>query len=88
MYCNSKTMGPLPATGVSAACNTAQDLPISGGCSSGGSGPDIALNVDEPFGWNGSSGLTAEWHCGWTSGSSGAVNVSDGLATICCVKHP
>ncbi len=90
MYCNSNVMAN-GATSVSAACNTTQDLPVSGGCSSSGGGVDIALNVDAPFGWNGTVAadiVTAEWNCEWTSASNGAVNVPGAQATICCVKHP
>jgi hypothetical protein len=82
--CYSQTMG-AGDTQVGASCAGSDDLPLAGSCSNRGPGPaDAVLAINEPSGWEISSGMIPGWLCIWTVGGQ-AVNMPNGQATMCCV---
>ena len=88
IYCKTSPLGTTTGT-VTVACDTANDLPLAGACSVGGTTP---LNIAQNGGlntWAGSSTQPAEWHCSWSDATGVTVNnVPTGKAEICCIKHP
>ena len=81
--CNTVTM-PATATEVQAQCTTSDDLPLAGSCSNPGPDLNVTLAVNEPAGWEISSGVVPAWLCAWVAGGQG-VHVQNATATICCV---
>jgi len=90
VYCNVVQManGPTIFT-VSAACNSDQDLPLTGSCASIGGTGNLTLATNGPELWEGMNvGNPANWGCGWINSSGQSVNVPGAAATICCIKKP
>jgi hypothetical protein len=82
--CNTVTMQP-DSRQVEAACTSAEDLPLAGGCSNPGpGGGDAILRVNHPGAWEGSGGMAAGWVCKWTVADQ-AVYVPNAEAWMCCV---
>ena len=87
IYCKS-SIGTTTGT-VTVACDTANDLPLTGSCSVGGTTPLILARNGGLSTWSGPSTQAATWDCSWGD-SSGVIvnNVPTGKAEICCIKHP
>ena len=87
IYCKS-SVGTTTGI-VSVTCDTANDLPLAGSCSVGGT---TALNIAQNGRldtWAGPSTQPAAWDCSWSDASGVRVNnVPTGKAEICCIKHP
>ncbi len=103
LYCRQTTPpGAIAAQGstVTASCDTATDLPLTGGCNLGGDASSLpALMLTESRPDNGgtsegngiwiSTSSPARWRCTWGFLSlPSAVNLPNATATICCIKHP
>jgi hypothetical protein len=92
VYCNPVPMGigpPLPF-GVVAHCDGDLDLPITGSCAAVSVPPNVTLTLvfNGPVSWDANSTGPAGWSCAWADTTGGQVNVSQGQATICCIRHP
>lgn len=96
VYCRH-ALGATAATGnvVTVTCDTATDLPLTGGCSLAdpGSRSGAILGFSGPRGdasdWT-SDTLPAGWQCAWTFLPATAVPIDlpGATATICCIKKP
>ena len=89
--CNTVTMGvdPPAPVGVVAHCDSDLDLPLVGSCAANSApGGTLTLLFNGPVSWDANSTGQAAWSCAWANSGGGQVNVPDGQATICCIKHP
>lgn len=87
IYCNTSPIGTTNGN-VSAACDTPEDLPLTGSCANH---ETKALNLSTNGfieNWPGRSTAPASWLCSWSGLDGVVVNVvPTAKASICCIRN-
>lgn len=88
IYCRVANTATLAGSmTLTASCDAATDVPLSGSCSSGTlpAGHHLARNA--PDGWDNDGAVPASWVCSWRPEVGAAIvdSIPGTTATICCV---